>query len=99
MANLAITAVKFLDQYQTDGRSGSKFSARRVKATLTTMGGLTNKLVASAFNLRLITSVTNAVKSDNTIVAAAPSVAGDFVILASGDVSGDYYFTVKGYSI
>lgn len=105
MADVAKNAVVTDAAWRSGGLNNRRFLNKRVKVTLSTQGGNTNKVPASVFNMSKIKSCGSAVKSDNSvIVPCAPSVDGLRLIFGGGaaniaaDYSGDFYVTVVGYS-
>ncbi len=59
MADLAKANVTILSAYSSGGVNGKARKVIRAKFTSTTAGGTTNKLVASAFGLRVIERCSN----------------------------------------
>lgn len=108
MANLASTSVSL---YPTDLRSGEtyfegrKLFARRVKLTSVSVGGSTNKIIASALGLTNLVSCGAFYDSTNAkIIPAAVDPVNNIILLgagaslAVGDLSSvTGYITVIGY--
>ena len=103
MADLAATAVEFLDRWEEDGLTGKKYLGRRVRLTLTGQGTTTNAIPSSVLELDKLVSSTCAVISDDTkVYSTVPSydqanlLMGDGASNAPQDLTGVFDLTVRG---
>lgn len=105
MADVLVSAVVTQEAWRSGGMNNRRFLSKRVKVTLSTQGGNTNKVPVSIFNMSKIKSCSSAMKSDNSvIIPCSPSVDGTRLVFGGGvanaaaDYSGDFYVTIYGYS-
>jgi hypothetical protein len=113
MADVAKSAVTILQRDKMGGRNGSYTHDRvRAKVVLSSQGGTTNEIVASAFDLSTIQNCSNAVTDGNTIYPAAPKYSAtglsESIIIAdaanataanhvnAADLTDTIYITVEG---
>tara|TARA_R110000803_G_scaffold90465_1_gene157853 strand:- start:4425 stop:4757 length:333 start_codon:yes stop_codon:yes gene_type:complete len=105
MADLADSAVTFVDQYESDGLNGKRYVYREVSLVLTGQGSVANAINASSLNLATIKGSTSFIMSTNAeILYAGPNVAGDQLLLgdtvsltnAPVDATGTFTGTVWG---
>lgn len=105
MADMADSAVTFLDQYESDGLDGKRYVYRRVSIVLVAMGSAANAINASSFNLANIKGATTFILStDAELLYAGPNTAGDQLLLgdtasatnAPVDATGTFIGTVWG---
>lgn len=103
MASLAASGVTTNDNYNEGGNNGKKFSVIEATVVLSSMGGTTNKILASAFSLTTISRSTTLVKTDNSAAyLTAPSADGTFLLVfptaadTPADVSGTFNITLHG---
>jgi hypothetical protein len=90
--------------YHYGGSSTKKVRRYNVTLTLSTQGGATNSIPASAFTLTKIEGASSAVYSDNSaVVPLAPSADGTLLLVGGGasnapqDISATITFEVWGY--
>lgn len=103
MADLAASAVEFLDSWEEGGITSKRFVARRVRLTLTGQGTTTNKIPASVLEMDTLVDSSACVKSDNSVIySTCPSydqanlLIGDGGSNAPQDVTGVFDLTVRG---
>lgn len=110
MASLASTAVTIRRSWVEGSINGKRHKVLLCDVVLTGQGGSTNKILATAFGLTVIESVTAAVKSDDAVIyPAVASTDGSYVLLANladatdatrvagADITATVSLTVKGY--
>ena len=111
MADLTNANVRLVKEWVEGELHGKRRLAKRVEVHGVTVGGETNKIVATAFGMRVIEEVSPGYNgTTGRAVGAAPIADGSSVYLytaldnstAAADVTmaatpGGHYFVVKGY--
>jgi hypothetical protein len=105
MASLASTGVTVLDSWTEGKTNGRKRTVKRCQIVLSSMGGTTNTIPATAFGLSRIDRCSNLTLSTNASVrVASPSYDGSLILVvaaqetssAPADISGTFYIEVAG---
>lgn len=111
MADLASSAVSIDKISNTTLSNGIVLYRKECTVTLTSQGGITNRILATAFGLSSISLTSNWTSNDATpkIYPAAPTYARDVILLSDItnvtdaskinpiDIAGTYRCTVEGY--
>lgn len=108
MADLTAAGVTVLDAWSDGGLNGKRNTVKKVDLVLAGAGSgaASNKIPAAALGFAKIEAVTALIKSDGAVlVPAAPSIAGDEIILGGGasnanaSYTGTFRCTVVGQTL
>lgn len=106
MADVTSANVTLLDHWTEGGLNGKRFAALKVQVAITAAGsGATGaKIPASAFGLRVVEQVSNAVNAANTAAHPLVPSADESEVLSMhnnvpANITGTYEFIVKGQTL